>query len=37
MIDILEDLKVINKDNVLKAKLAKFEKLKEWSTIYDPI
>jgi NTP pyrophosphatase (non-canonical NTP hydrolase) len=37
MIDILEDLKIIDPDNVTKAKMAKFEKLRLWSNIYDPI
>lgn len=35
MITLLEINGIINQHNIEKAKLAKFEKLKKWSTIYD--
>lgn len=34
MVDLMEQFKVINMDTVNAAKLAKIEKLKQWSTIF---
>ena len=35
MIDIMLELNVISLDNLQVAKIAKIEKLKKWSTIYE--
>jgi NTP pyrophosphatase (non-canonical NTP hydrolase) len=35
MIDIMLELRVISLDNLEKAKVAKIEKLKKWSNIYE--
>ena len=37
MVDILLDLKVVNKQALDLAKVAKIEKLKQWSTIYEKV
>jgi NTP pyrophosphatase (non-canonical NTP hydrolase) len=35
MIELLESIEVISRDNLEVAKTAKFEKLKKWSNIYE--